>query len=58
MKHCIYLIVFLVLSFSAKAQKNVDEGKIFLLHPSVGLTITVDDKTKYNLFPQYIDSVF
>lgn len=48
------LLLFPVL---VKAQTN-DEGKVIIIHPAVGKTITADNKKQYHLFPQYKDSLF
>ena len=52
MKHYFYPILLLLFSTSLKAQICCDDGKIVMLHPSVGYTITAEAKKEFSLFPQ------
>ena len=58
MKHYFYPILLLLFSTSLKAQICCDDGKIVMLHPSVGYTITAEAKKEFSLFPQYSDANF
>jgi hypothetical protein len=53
-----YIFLLIFVSISLKAQNHFDEGKIIQLHPSTGFAVTPAAKIKYNLFPQFQDSVF
>ena len=55
--YCIFILLFLS-SFILKAQKACDEGRIVALHPTIGQTITIDEKKKFSLLSQYADSTF
>jgi hypothetical protein len=53
-----YCILLFLLPFISIAQQAFDEGIVVALHPSVGLTITKDEKKEFALFPEYNDSIF
>jgi hypothetical protein len=57
MKQLLYFSLLFFISFSQKAQ-TADSGKVIGIHPIVGKTISLDEKIKYNLFPEYNDSLF
>ena len=56
MKHSLLsLFVFLhLLSFS----QTKDSGQVIGIHPTLGKSITQDEKARYHLFPEYQDSLF
>jgi len=56
MKFILFGLTLLFPLFGISQEKI--NGKVMELHSSVGSVITVDEKQKFNLFPEYKDSLF
>jgi hypothetical protein len=51
-------IICLLFLFIPLCSASQDSLKVIGLHPSVGKSISHDDKLRYDLFPEYNDSLF
>jgi hypothetical protein len=53
------LLLAFLLSFPLLLKAGTgDTSKVIGIHPAVGKSISRDEKIKYKLFPEYIDSLF
>jgi len=57
MKKLPLIVLLMLLPFLPKAQEIIN-GKVIQLHSSVGEVITIDEKNKFVLFPEYKDSMY
>jgi len=56
MKHSFFILLFLCCCGFAQAQ--TDSLRLIGIHPAVGKTVDRGEKIKYQLFPEYKDSIF